>query len=292
MTEKNEIEYGFEQFMQSLFLQFKQQDVSSIGIDFNREKISFKAYMGKKQEEICKDDLVKLSSSGLLETIMDKGMLYCIETVYDTRKLWSGRYDIALGNRTNDNMEWLFHQLKMKTTFMAEYEMLIRKISSMKIAEHSNYQLAALYHIGVLEKENRIKALKFYFTARHQNIPEYHSKNFEYHDEEYLDFWGNCGLEEFSMLRDIAQDMRAYCGGHAWLAGLDISENGIGRCKIYLKKMNNVYEYLKTIFNGIYRDKIEQLEVWHYKNPQFVFMGLAIGFDKTDMFSLNLYYAI
>lgn len=292
MSKKNEIEYGFEQFMQSIPLLLEYQDIGIVGIDLDEDNISFKAYIGMNPDKLCRDMFLKLSPSGFLERLAEKNMVYRLETVQDTRRNWSRRYDIALDNRKNENMNWLFEQINKKAAFTAEYDALIRHMSSMKIADHPDYQYAALYHVGIQEKDDKIQALKFYFTARHQNIPEYHSKNFEYHDEEYLDFWGNCGLYKFSKLKDMAQDMRAYCGGHVWLAGLDISESGIGRCKIYLKKMNNVYEYLKTAFDDIYHDKIEQLEVWHYKNPQFIFMGLAIGVDKTDMFSLNLYYAI
>ncbi len=289
---KNEIEYAFEQFMKSVPPLSEYQDIDSVGINLNKDNVSFKAYIGMRPENFCKDTFLNLSPSGLLKSLTEKNMIYLLETIQDTRKNWFGRYDIALDNRTNDNMEWLFQQLKMKVPFIAEYEMQLLKMSSMKISERPDYKLAALYHIGVLEKDDGIQALKFYFTARHQNIPKYHSKNFEYHDEEYLDFWGNCGLDNFSRLRDMAQDMRAYCGGHVWIAGLDISKKGISKCKIYLKKMSNVYEYLKTVSDGIYCDTIEQLEVWHYKNPQFIFMGLAIGLDKTDKLSLNLYYAI
>ncbi|MDE6086883.1 MAG: hypothetical protein K2G25_00670 [Oscillospiraceae bacterium] len=243
-----------------------------------------------KKTEILQDIIDRISPSGFLTRLIEKDMVYRLETVNDTRKMWGERYDIALYNRTNKNMGWLFGEIKKEAGFMFQYEDIIRNISSMKVAENPDYQYSAFYHLGILEKGNRIKALKFYFISRYENISDYHSKNFVYRDEEYLDFWGNCGLDNFSRLRSMAQDMRAYCGGHTWMAGIDISENGISKCKIYLKKMDNVYEYLKTAFNEIHHDKIEQLEIWNRRNPDFIMIGAAIGIDESGIPSLNLYF--
>ncbi len=288
MNLKNE--YEVENFMKQYKCSADSDNIDLVGIDLTKEQISCKAYIGMKVAEIPQELITRLSPNGFLTYLIEKDIVYRLETVNDTRKIWGGRYDIALYNRTNENMCWLFEQIKKEAGFMSEYESMLRDMSSMKTAENPDYKYSAFYHLGVLEKEKRIKALKFYFTARYENIPDYHSKNFIYHDEEYLNFWGNCGLENFSILRDMAQDMRVHCGGHTWMAGLDISEKGISKCKIYLKKMDNIYEYLKTAFDGIYRDKIEQLEIWNCQNADFTMMGVAIGIDESNIPSLNLYF--
>lgn len=288
MNLKNE--YEFEKFMKQYSYSSDRDNIDFVGIDLTKEQIFCKAYIVMKVAEIPSELITEISHSGFLKSLIEKDIVYRLETVNDTRKIWSRRYDIALYNRTNQNMCWLFEQIKKEAEFMSEYEDILYYMSSMKTAENPDYKYSAFYHLGVLEKENRIKALKFYFIARYENVPDYHSKNFMYHDEEYLDFWGDCGLENFSRLRDMAQDMRSYCGGHTWMAGFDISGKGISKFKIYLKKMDNVYKYLKTAFDGIYRDKIEQIEIWNCQNTGFTMVGVAIGIDESDIPSLNLYF--
>lgn len=290
MIIKNKGVYEFEQFLQLVSLQ--QQEVDLAGIDLDGNQISFKAYIGMKPEEIPQNWFSKLSPCGFLADLREKDMIYRLETVQDTRKEWNGRYDVALDYRTNENMQWLFQQLKTEVPFLAEYEELLCHMSSMRISEHPDYQQAALYHLGVQEKDSKIQALKFYFTARHQDIPKYHTKDSEYRDDEYLDFWGNCGFSSFSKLKDVAKNMRVWCGGHVWLAGLDISKKGIGKCKIYLKKMHGVYAYLKTAFGGSYREGVEHLENFNRENPWLHLMGIAIGLNDSDHFSLNLYFSM
>lgn len=285
-------EYGFEEFMQQCYCSADRDNIDFIGIDLNKGQIYFKAYIGMKTADISKEITESVSPSGFLSHLIEKDIVYRLETVDDTRKTWNGRYDIALYNRNNKNMCWLLNEIKSKADFISPYEEIINHISSMKVAENPDYQYSALYHLGILEKDERIQALKLYFTARYENIPDYHSKNFTYHDKEYLDFLGNCGLDSFSVLKGMACDMLECCGGHLWMAGIDISGNGIGKCKIYLKKMSNIYEYLKTAFNGIYRDKAEQIAIWNSKNPDFAIMGVAIGIDESGIPSLNLYFVL
>lgn len=230
------------------------------------------------------------SDHPLITFLSEKGMLRYFEMVKDTLRPSSIRMDIALKKRTDSNMEALFSYLRQMTPLFSESEAKLRRMAHMKITEMPQHSLASMYHLGFVQDGDQTRLLKYYVFTRWCPNPDEPNTGSEFRDEEYLDVLCNCGIEEFKKLSAVTKAVLEKCGGHLWMAGMDVGENGYRRFKLYVKNPEHVYEQFMEIFEGDMRDKLQRTVEWNLKHPELEFEAVAFALDSEDIFSMSLYY--
>lgn len=258
-------------------------DIDFICISIDGGRALYKAYIAI---DIDRANMDFFSNSGILSDIYHRDMIYRFETVYSKNSIYNNRYDIALKNKTDDNMEFIFDLLNRKKSFFQAYEDTIKEISSFCYTPKSNHKYKSFYHFGADEKS---EIFKFYFKMYdgiRNDVTYLDRKN----DFEYIDFLGKTAFNNFNALIPVAHNILQYDNCSLWMTGLDISKNGIEKHKIYIKAKKKIYAYLQSVFNNIFYNQIESIAVWNESNPRYRLSGVALGIDKTGKVTLNLYY--
>lgn len=262
-----------------------EDDIDFICISIDGEKTSYKAYIAM---DIDSADMDIFSDSDILSAIYHRGMIYHLETIYSKNSIYNNRYDIALKNKTDENIEYIFDILNRKKAFSHDYEETIRKISSFCYIPKSNHKYKAFFHLGA---DGKSEILKFYFKM-YDGIRNHVTYLDRKNDFEYIDFLSKIAFNKFNALIPVAHNILQYDNCSLWMTGLDISKKGIEKYKIYIKVKKNIYVYLQSVFNKIFYNQIEQIAAWNESTPRYRLCGVALGIDKAGKVTLNLYYYI
>lgn len=226
----------------------------------------------------------------LVEFISQKGMLRYFENVKDSEHPESVRLDISLYQRNNENINALFSYLLQTVSFFEPYVSDVRLVSKMKITDVADYQLASLYHVGLIEKNGIPELLKFHFFTRWCEDPNHHTQK-GYRDKEYLEYLQSINIKEYDILAKKASYILDKCGGHLWMCGMDIFPQKT-KFKIYLKNVVDVYQYLPHIMGKYANEVLQTVEVWNDRHKECRLAGIALALDSCEIASLNLYYHV
>ena len=233
-TEVIDIEGHYQELLRCM----KKTDIDFWGINIpnsKEEKLTYKVYQSQKISKNRMHPLVKY--------VEKKGMLRYFADVVDSNRPNAIRLDISLYQRNDFNIKELLAYLTEYVPFFSGQIMEVKKVAGMKITNKEDYHYASLYHIGLVEKNNIPKLLKFHFFTRWCENPNQHTKE-GYRDDEFLEYLRSINIEEYQILAEKASVILKNCGGHLWMTGMDIFPDKI-------KYKITVTETIKSFFNVI-----------------------------------------
>lgn len=275
----------FRAFCASLEEPPVRQAVDFLGINVSDDtaaKPVFKIYYSRKFSGEERHPVQKMLS--------ERGMLRYCSLVRDTVNRSCVRLDLALKERTDRNMEWLFEQLTCLTTLFREGEGEIRELARMQITDREQHRNSTLYHLGFTEQDEEITLLKCHFLTRWCPDPDQPGKDSEYRDRNYLEYLKNCKIAAYVELAGLAETALNQCGGHLWMAGLDMGAAGYRKYKLYIKQPSMLYERLPGILGETMAEPLKASRRWHQAHPEYGCEGAAFCVDSDSVHSLNLYY--
>lgn len=275
----------FRAFCASLEEPPVRQAVDFLGINVSDDtaaKPVFKIYYSRKFSGEERHPVQKMLS--------ERGMLRYCSMVRDTVNRSCVRLDLALKERTDRNMEWLFEQLTCLTTLFREGEGEIRELARMQITDREQHRNSTLYHLGFTEQDEEITLLKCHFLTRWCPDPDQPGKDSEYRDRNYLEYLKNCKIAAYVELAGLAETTLNQCGGHLWMAGLDMGAAGYRKYKLYIKQPSMLYERLPGILGKTMAEPLKASRRWHQAHPEYGCEGAAFCVDSDSVHSLNLYY--
>ncbi|MBQ8558850.1 MAG: hypothetical protein IJ439_02570 [Tyzzerella sp.] len=249
-------------------------------IDADERDLIYKIYHSEK--------VSRNRNHPLVEFVYQKEMLRYFADVTDSEHPELTRLDISLYNRNDSNMNDLFDYLLQTVPYFKSHVFDVKMTSKMKITDVQDYHFASLYHVGLIENKKVPELLKFHFFTRWCIDPNHHTKE-GYRDAEYLAYLKSINIKEYLILAEKAAFLLEKCGGHLWMAGMDISHEKT-KYKIYLKNISNAYKYLPHILGEAANKHLQEIECWNDKHKECRLAGIAIALDSYNVSSLNLYY--
>lgn len=286
----SEIGKKFAKAFEQLRMPAEKEKTDYLGVnlyDRAENDIAFKLY--------CSNSFSTNCHHPVRSRLKERDMLRNYSEVKNSGQSGGKRIDIALKNRTNENMESLFQTLAEMTPLFCESEKEMREPAQMKITDLPEHQYASLYHIGMIwEKE--ITLLKYHFFTKWCEEPNVPGKRCEYRDSYYLAYLKKCG-NFYEKLTGITEQFLAGCNSHLWMAGMDTGENHYRKYKIYVKifekDADTVCSALKAVwqeYSSEMQKKIDGLHEWRQRYPEYQCAGAAFAYDTEGQFSLNIYY--
>lgn len=263
-------------------------DLFGINIDMNPDTdFQFKIYYESHYSE---EEYKKYKKPKLLEWLGERKMDKYLSIVHDKSNSGITRMDIGLTNPTNKNMIDLFDLLEEEVPYFKKHRKEIMDFSLIKSNKLEGYDYAALYFIGyVSDKNSDIKLLKFHWLNK---IREGYTDLFD--NDYYISFIEKCGIEKFKKLLPYVKKALKNCDARMWMEGLDITEQGAFKHKIYLSHMkkDTCNGLIKTFNNDVLTRKLKTVKTWEKVHPEFYFDGFAIGENSNEEITLNLYFRL
>ena len=231
--------------------------------------------------------------------LKDRGMLINSENILSSEHIQGiRRTDLAIGARTDKNMEHLFSLLRERIGFFAAHEEAIKKLASLKVTDTEGYKFMSLYHIGLTKHYGAITTLKLYLFLRWCTDPCIDFWNFEYMDSYFMNSLKNILAPEYTDLLHMVDDILSDPTKHLWMLGIDVTSSGVEKIKVYIRNTNrnrNIYRILAEVLG---KDKhvtyltagLSEAEEWHTKHEELNCEGVALGMNLHRKYSLNLYY--
>lgn len=285
------VEQDYWKFYQKEKIEEEKEDIEYLGINISSDRgnIEFKLYYNNQYS--------RKDSHPIVDKLDARNMIRTLTQVIDTKNGVCRRYDIGLGNRTNDRMEELLSEIEKMAPFCAEHKEEIRTMSQMKVCEDPIYALAAFYFLGFIEKEEQIEAMKMHYLTRICENPDKLGKKVVFDDAYYLDYLEQMKVSPF---RELLPVVRAVVNGNEgilWMIGVDYFREGNCKYKIYFKTPSAKYvKKLKQALEnaeGESRKLVEPLgilEGWLEKHEELAMAGVAVCLDSRNCWSLNFYF--
>ena len=271
------------------FLQMMQSTDKKC-IDFFGINLTAAAPQTPTYKLYCSGNNSGTDSHRLVSFIRQKGMLRHFEDVADSSRPHAVRIDISLKERNDSNMHDLLAYLSAHVPFFAPHAHTVRQMAQMPITDVPGYGLAALYHVGTIEYRDTTELLKFHFFTRWCSDPNRHTKD-GYRDNSFLAYMRQTQIPAYQTLANQAAAALAQCGGHLWMAGMDLSAGGV-KYKLYLKDIQHIYDRLPAIAGQYTEGPMRDIARWNEKYPQCRPAGIAFALDSKNTPSLNLYYHV
>lgn len=274
----------FEKALQDCLALYEKESTDFLGLNLTEkreEPIKLKVYQNrtpKKQEHHF-----------LMEFLESRKMVRHYEEVKDSLNKEQMRLDIALKNRTDENMQELYDCLTARIPFLAKERALAEQLAGMPMTSKPCHHYASNYHIGLVEKNQKVETVKFYYLTRWCGDEPDTPKNHGYMDAEYISYLQNMKNPYFDVIAAKVQQFLQTYSGNLWMIGLDIGENQ-GKYKIYVKNTENFYKGLSDILSREMEAKLKTAELWSCKNPDWKPAGFALVYDSNYVESCNLYY--
>lgn len=289
--EEDKLGQDYWEFYRSEGITDKKECIEYLGINLSSEKetIEFKIYY--------KDNYSRKEHHPIIEKLDDEHMIRTLTQIVDTKNGHCTRYDIGLGNRTNVNMERLLEEIGRIAPFCNKYKNEIRTMTQMKVCEHPDFALAALYFWGFIEKENTIEAMKMHYLTRICANPDKLGKRVIFDDAYYLDYLEHMDVPQFKELLPVIRNVVNGKDGILWMIGVDYFKRGNHKYKIYFKTPSN--EYIKKLKSALLTVEgevknlaasLETLENWQKQHEELVMDGVAVGLDQRGCWLLNFYF--
>ena len=243
--------------------------------------IKFKVYQNRTPE--------KQKQHFLMKFLTNRKMLRHYEEVEDSSNKEQIRLDIALKNRTDENMQGLYDCLTARVPFLTKERALTEQLAKMPMTSKPCHHYASNYHIGLVEKNQQVETVKFYYLTRWCGDQPDTPKNDGYMDETYISYLLNMQNTYFDVIAAKVQRFLQAYKGNLWMIGLDIGENQ-RKYKIYVKNTENFYKGLSDILSKEMAAKLKNVESWSSKNPDWKPAGFALAYDSNYVESCNLYF--
>lgn len=241
---------------------------------------------------VCKlyysQDASDIAGHELAAFLRERNMLRYFETVEDMERPHSVRMDLALQKRNDANMDALYQYFEEKIPFFEPHADEVKAAAGMEITALPNHRYAANYHVGLIEEEGVISLLKFHFFTRWSKDPDRPGKE-GYRDQMYLDYLRSLPIREYAALADKIAYLLEKCGGHLWMAGMDLASD-VMKYKIYIKNSKGLYRFLPDIMEAHGKEQLRMAEDWNRSHSEWKLIGIALGLDTRGVATCNLYY--
>lgn len=274
----------FEEALQDCLALYDKESIDFLGFNFMEKKeapIKFKVYQNRTPE--------KQKQHFLMKFLTNRKMLRHYEEVEDSSNKEQIRLDIALKNRTDENMQGLYDCLTARVPFLTKERALTEQLAKMPMTSKPCHHYASNYHIGLVEKNQQVETVKFYYLTRWCGDQPDTPKNDGYMDETYISYLLNMQNTYFDVIAAKVQRFLQAYKGNLWMIGLDIGENQ-RKYKIYVKNTENFYKGLSDILSKEMAAKLKNVESWSSKNPDWKPAGFALAYDSNYVESCNLYF--
>lgn len=274
----------FEEALQDCLALYDKESIDFLGFSFMEKKeapIKFKVYQNRTPE--------KQKQHFLMKFLTNRKMLRHYEEVEDSSNKEQIRLDIALKNRTDENMQGLYDCLTARVPFLTKERALTEQLAKIPMTSKPCHHYASNYHIGLVEKNQQVETVKFYYLTRWCGDQPDTPKNDGYMDETYISYLLNMQNTYFDVIAAKVQRFLQAYKGNLWMIGLDIGENQ-RKYKIYVKNTENFYKGLSDILSKEMAAKLKNVESWSSKNPDWKPAGFALAYDSNYVESCNLYF--
>jgi len=288
---KDKLEQNYLRFGRQEAIEQKKDDIEYLGVNLSsdRNEIVFKVYY--------KDNYSRQELHPIVERLEAKNMIRTLTQIIDTKNGTCKRYDIGLGQRTNDRMEQLLKDIEEMAPFCAAYRDEIRTMTQMKVCADPEYAFAALYFWGFIEKEDEIDAIKMHYLTRICENPDKLGKRDIFDDAYYLDYLEGMKIPQFAELVPIVRTAVDGRHGILWMSGVDYFRHGNDKYKIYFK--TPIDKYVKNLKQALTWSTdesrklavlMDSLENWLLQHVELKMDGVAVGLDRKGCWSLNYYF--
>lgn len=174
-----------------------------------------------------------------LRFLYKRNMIHTLNKIHDNINYGRVRYEIGLKNRTNDNMIWLYNNLKILYPKLILKEDEIKKFSTLKCTDLKNYKYASMYFFGFISTIEDdtiidIEALKFHYILRKCENPDKIGKKFIINNEDIFDTINKMHIDELDMILNIIKDVINKSNAELWMMGIDYFKNDKCKYKIYI----------------------------------------------------------
>ena len=274
----------FEEALQDCLALYDKESIDFLGFSLMEKTeapIQFKVYQNRTPEE--------KKHHFLMEFLENRKMMCRYEEVEDSSNKEQIRLDIALKNRTDENMQGLYECLTARVPFLTKERALTEQLAKMPMTSKPCHHYASNYHIGLVEKNQQVETVKFYYLTRWCGDQPDAPKNDGYMDEAYISYLMNMQNTYFDVIAAKVQRFLQAYKGNLWMIGLDIGDNQ-RKYKIYVKNTENFYKGLSDILSKEMAAKLKTVELWSHKNPDWKPAGFAFACDSNHVESCNLYF--
>lgn len=210
------------------------------------------------------------------------------------------QYDVRLDNRNNDNMSevlaCLFDYLPLKDKFLDLALSEIYYLTKMNITEIPQYDMSALYFLGLQWNKGILSALKLHFITRKVNNPNNFSDGFWYDNDYFLAYFKASKNKLCKKISIIVENFLNQLEGQLWMFGIDILMDSDIKYKIYLQNKNgfNLEKIFRILNYYSEFDKVcvqlYKLNEWLVNHPELLLYGFAITVTTQEIYGLNLYF--
>ena len=238
--------------------------------------------------------------SPLLNPLFSRSMIHALNKINDNSNAGCDRYEVGLKNRTNQNIEFVFHYLHWMMPELAEHRTELEALSRIKCTDLKNYIYAALYFVGMIVNVTNqpfpdTKAIKLHYLLRKCADPDKIGKNYIVNNQYYLKLLSTLKIPEFQKLSSFMDELLKASHAELWMAAVDYYKYGISKYKIYLKNFSpQIYTaIIKQFYDLGYSHLANQVGVyvqWINHHPEKERYGIAVCLDSDDHWSINFYH--
>ncbi len=290
--------------MEKEYLNFKienkfddlKEKICFLGINLDNDKnviTNFKIYLEADINEIAKE-------VELINQLQKREMVHVVNRVIDKENETKLRYDIGLLNRNNENMCWLYQELKERCSFLERNIEEINNMITLSTCQFSNYQYAALYFLGIIANLNDegtedVNVIKLHYLLRDCNNPEKIGEDYIIDNTVKFEQLKKIKENELTQIVEVIEEIIKNTSTELWIVAVDYYDNGKKKYKIYVKKtekeqMMKIYDaLLKRGINNL-ANKVLTYINWVKTHPELKCYGWALCYDNMGKWSLNFYY--
>lgn len=291
------LEQLYQDFCINLNIFCRSSPVEFIGINLNNN--INKPYSFKRYYRINRKDI---PLSFFIKNLNERKMIHSINCIDDSLYRKVIRFEIALANRVNENMDWLFVTLKdiLPDIINKNLNNILQKLSPIKITGDKLYEKAAIFFIGFIMNNEYsslmdIHAFKLYYLLRHCSSTNDIGSNFIFDNDFFISKLKRSGIKQFIILSDIIKQLIKISGCNLSIAAVDFLRNGTMKYKIYIKDCHTeTYITLAELFTSIgeyyLANQIIEYNNWITTHLELKQYGIAVCIDSNSLYTINIYH--
>lgn len=261
--ERRDWENEYRSFVASNAFPASLDDLDYFSVDLFRTRSPvFKAYFELADDAIRDHPVTRF--------LRERDMLGYCETVSDSLDAQVKRIDIAVSNRTPDNMEALYRTLSQTAEAFPAMERDVRTLD--RVMSAGDPEQSALCHLGLGWRGDAVSTVKCYFDAGKR-------------DKARLPV---TEIEPFRALAETAEKFLEAVGGRLWMIGADGGEHR--KYKIYMRHFGASLRAATRFFDPELAARTHSLSQWLALHEEFSYMGTALCLDGRGEPSVNLYF--
>lgn len=288
-----QIENSYRRFLEDELHEPRPSQVEYIGINFHEqtgETPVFKCYYSTTESLRDGDEI--------LRPFLERDMIHALNWIQDTRYVGKLRYEIGLGNRTNENMLWLYRWIEHSFALSQRQRVELDQMKQLTCCSLNTHRYAALYYLGFITSAQTrfpLEAVKPHYILRTCENPEKIGKQFSVDTEKVLRF---LKAVDIPALADLAELLNPIAGdeNELWMVAMDFfSSPGMAtKYKIYLKDKGGVLlQALEgaALSHGLHAvaQQLAAFDAWLGGHPQLGLYGVAVCLTGDGEWSVNCY---